>query len=224
MADDLLIGDPASRSSLAAWISRARTELEAAVSFDHVKAVRDQTTALRGYAKSIGAAQAALNAIAEIKIRAERLMGRELASLDMHPGGRPPKTGDAASPVSTPTLAALGIHKKWSQRWQALAKISLATFETCIIDARRNGEELTTAGLCRAAAASLRSNAAPAAPSEPGAADGGAIERQLAALERAWAGADDAARRLFMEKHRPERERRAPVVRLAASNAAFPVS
>ncbi len=224
MADDLLIGDPASRSSLAAWIVRARTELEAAVSFDHVKAVRDQTAALRGYAKSIGAAQTALNAIAEIKIRAERLMGRELAGLDLHPGGRPQKTGDAASPVSTPTLAALGIHKKWSQRWQALARIPLGTFETCIIDARRNGEELTTAGLCRAAAAALRSESAAAAQAEPAAGAADAVERQLEALERAWAAADDAARRLFMEKHRPERRAPHPVVRLAASNTGFSAS
>jgi len=92
---------------------------------------------------------------------------------------------------------------------------------TCIIDAKRSGEELTTAGLCRAAARTQQSEDAPAAQSEPGAGD--AVERQLDALERAWAEADDTARRLFMEKHRTERERPAPrpVVRLAASNTGF---
>ncbi|MGO8917585.1 MAG: hypothetical protein ACLQJR_16895 [Stellaceae bacterium] len=221
MADDLLRREPPTRSSLAELISRARTELETAVSFDHVKAIRDQIAALRGYARSIGAAQTTLNAIAEIKIRAERRMGRELAGLDLHPGGRPAKTGDTASPVSKPTLAELGIQKKWSQRWQALARIPPATFETCIIDAKRSGEELTTAGLCRAAAMTLRSEGAPAPQSGPDAVD--VVERQLDALERAWAEADDAARRLFMEKHRLERERLGPrpVVRLAASNTGF---
>jgi hypothetical protein len=217
MADVPLTREPPSRSSLAELISQARTELETAVSFDHVKAIRDQADVLRGYAKSIGAAQTALNAVAEVKIRAERRMGRELAALDMNAGGRPPKTGDNASPVSRPTLAALGIHKKWSQRWQALARIPPATFEACIIDAKRSGEELTTAGLNRAAARILRSDAARAPQPAPGAGD--TVERQLDALERAWAAADDTARRIFMERRSRDRPPPAssPMVRLAAS-------
>ncbi|HXZ03158.1 MAG TPA: hypothetical protein VEI03_24440 [Stellaceae bacterium] len=219
MADALLTREPPSRSSLAELISHARAELETAVSFDHVKAIRDQADALRGYAKSIGAAQAALNAVAEIKIRAERRMGRELAALDMHPGGRPPKTGDTASPVSKPTLAALGIHKKWSQRWQALARIPPATFEACLFEAKRNGEELTTAGLNRAAARILRNDVGRGPPPAPDARD--AVERQLEALERAWAAAGDAARRMFLERRRLDRPPPVsrPVVRLAASGA-----
>lgn len=219
MADDLLKREPPSRSPLAELISQARTELESAVCFDHVKAIRDQADALRGYAKSIGATQTALNAIAEIKIRAERRMGRELAALDMNPGGRPPKTGDTASPVSKPTLAALGIHKKWSQRWQALARIPPATFEACIFEAKRSGEELTTAGLNRAAGRILRSKVARTPQPAAGPPDG--VERQLETLERAWAAAGDAARRMFMERRRMDRPPPAshPVVRPAASAA-----
>lgn len=220
MADALLTREPPSRSSLVELVLHVRTELENAISFDHVKAIHDQADALRGYAKSIGTAQTALNAIAEIKIRAERRMGRELAALEMNRGGRPPKTGDVASPVSKPTLAALGIHKKWSQRWQALAKIPPATFEACIFEAKRSGEELTTAGLNRAAARMLRNDGARASHPMPEAGD--TIERQLEALEKAWAAAGDAARRLFMERRRLHRPSPSPhpVVRLAASGTA----
>jgi hypothetical protein len=121
MDQQLAAPETSAGASLVATISRVREELERSVKFDSVKAIHDQAEALRLYAKSIGAAQAALNAIAEIKIRAERRMGREIASLTLNAGGRPAKTGDRASPVSAaPTLAELGIHKKWSQRWQVL--------------------------------------------------------------------------------------------------------
>ena len=195
MAQDLV--SAASGASLTEAMSHLRTELERAVKFDSVKAIRDQAEALRSYAKSIGAAQSALNSIAEIKLRAERRMGREIASFTLNVGGRPPKTGDGVSPVPPPTLSELGIHKKWSQRWQTLARMPAAEFEAYLIGIKRSGEELTAAGLYRAAVKLEKGGAAAAdAPSNcvP-------VRRQLRALERAWLRASDGARRAFIEKH-----------------------
>lgn len=196
MSQDLVSLVPG--ASLAEAIAQIRGALERAVTFDSVKAIRDQAEALRGYAKSIGAAQSALNSIAEIKIRAERRMGWEIASFTMNSGGRPAKTGDGASPVSPPTLSELGIHKKWSQRWQALARMPSADFESYVIGVKRSGEELTAAGLYRAA---LKLKTGSASPAADGRDKTLAMRRQLRALERAWAGAGEAARRCFLERH-----------------------
>lgn len=179
-------------------VAQLRLELERAVKFDSVKAIRDQAEALRNYAKSIGTAQTALNAIAEIKIRAERRMGWEIANFALNAGGRPAKTGDSLSRVSPPTLGELGIHKKWSQRWQILARMPSADFEAYLHKVKRSGEELTAAGLYRAAL-SLRG-----ASSSPATDDALQLRRDLRALERAWRRAGDAARRAFLERHRAE--------------------
>ena len=182
---------------LADAVARFRLELDQAVQFDSVKAIRDRAEALRGYAKSIGTAQSALNAIAEIKIRAERRMGRELASLAMHPGGRPSKTGDRESLVSLATLKELGIQKKASQRWQALARIPSGTFEAGIHAIKRSGEELSTAALHR----TVRKLEEEYYPSNPAADQYSELRRQLRSLERAWLGASEPVRRLFVREH-----------------------
>jgi hypothetical protein len=195
MGEDLAA--TASPAPLAETIARMRTELERAVKFDSVKAIRDRAEALRGYAKSIGAAQSALNSMAEIKIRAERRMGWELAHFTMNQGGRPAGTGDSVSPVSPPTLADLGIHKKSSQRWQTLARMPSAEFEAYLMAVRRSGVELTAAGVYRAAR-NLEQSESPARAARDNSAS---LHRELRALERAWARAGDAARRAFFERH-----------------------
>jgi N6-adenosine-specific RNA methylase IME4 len=82
-------------------VASARRALEVAGSFEEVKAVRDKAEALRAYLRSIDAARDAQNDCAEIKIRAERRMGDELARIEKNAGGRPvERTGDTMSPVS----------------------------------------------------------------------------------------------------------------------------
>src|ERR1700687_6107773 len=70
-------------------VASARRALEVAGSFEEVKAVRDKAEALRAYLRSIDAARDAQNDCAEIKIRAERRMGEELARIEKNAGGRP---------------------------------------------------------------------------------------------------------------------------------------
>src|SRR4051794_22073557 len=69
-------------------------------------AMAEHAVALRGESR------AAQYAWSELKLRVERKLGAMLADLDLHKGGRPPKTGAASSPVYAPTLDDLKITKK----------------------------------------------------------------------------------------------------------------
>jgi hypothetical protein len=60
------------------------------------------------------------NTAAEIMLRAERKAGAMLAATELSTGGRPRKTSDTASRVSV-TLQDLGVKRKQSSRWQAIA-------------------------------------------------------------------------------------------------------
>ena len=66
-------------------------------------------------------------------------------------GGRPPKTGSAARPVSDQvvTLKQFGITKTQSSQWQKLAKIPDDEFEELLRAFRVDGVMPTTAGLIR---------------------------------------------------------------------------
>jgi hypothetical protein len=56
--------------------------------------------------------------------RAERRAGELLAAMPTHPPGPAREIGDTLSPISDPPrLADLGIHKKQSGRWQAIARV-----------------------------------------------------------------------------------------------------
>src|SRR3981189_2583441 len=76
-------------------VASARRALEVAGSCEEWGAIRDKAETLRVYARSIGAARDAQNDCAELKIRAERRMGEELARIEKNAGGRP-----AAVPAS----------------------------------------------------------------------------------------------------------------------------
>jgi hypothetical protein len=66
-------------------------------------------------------------------------------------GGRPPKTGGAARPVSDQvgSLKQLGITKTQSSQWQKLAKIPDDEFEELLRALGTYGVKPTTAGLIR---------------------------------------------------------------------------
>ena len=59
-------------------IEWGRTAIEEAASFIAIKEIRDQAEALRAYQRSVGAAQEAVDAAQEIRVRAERRMGQEI--------------------------------------------------------------------------------------------------------------------------------------------------
>jgi hypothetical protein len=115
-------------------IEWGKSAIERAASFIAVKDIRDQAEALRAYQSSVGAAQEAVDAAQEIRIRAERRMGQEIA--------RAQHEGSAATPhrrqkgSDAPTLSELGVSKHHSSEWQQLAAVDNETFETVLSAAK----------------------------------------------------------------------------------------
>ena len=144
------IGDLA-RESVQALVMRGVAAIEQAGSFDEVKAIRDQAEALRVYSRSIGAALDAVNAAAELRIRAERRMGEALRDTEMAKGGRPSETPTPGVSVSAPTLEEIGITAKQSSRYQQIAAIPKDTFETAIEAHKAADEPLSAAAVVRVA-------------------------------------------------------------------------
>lgn len=84
------------------------------------------------------------NHCAEIKIRAECRAGELLKETIPHGGGRP-KNSDTMSPLSD-----IGISRKQSSRWQAMASIPVETRERHIEEVKSDGKtELTSVGVLR---------------------------------------------------------------------------
>lgn len=128
---------------------------------DDVKEIRDKAEALRQYAKQVGESLENQNAMAEIKLRAERRSGELLSEMERgksNPNGvnqhvEVPRH-DVGEPQSeyTHALAENNINERTAQRWQRIAKISPYEFERHIADVKSDGEELTTSGMLRLAA------------------------------------------------------------------------
>lgn len=130
----------------------AKQALEVARTVDEVKSVRDKAEALRLYMKQAGESLEMQNAVAEIKLRAERKAGELLQEMpknegQLKRGANLPQSHD----VTTEKLSDLGIGKMQSSRWQAIAAMPEEKFEQHIAQAKAKNEELTTASVLRVA-------------------------------------------------------------------------
>src|SRR3954464_2489265 len=124
--------------------------IEKAGSFDELRAIAAKADALQTFQKAIGAATDALNAAAEIRIRAQRRMGQELADAGLAGGDRSKiPQGDFAQ--AKPTLADIGISANQSSRYQALAAIPGDTFNTVVEAHKQAGEPISAASVARTA-------------------------------------------------------------------------
>ncbi len=99
--------------------------ISAAYKVDEVKDIRDKALAVEHYCRQAGNTEAERQAC-EIRLRAERKAGQLLAKMTKAKGrlkrGKVlPRSNDA----TTGTLAALGISKSQSSRFQALAGCSI---------------------------------------------------------------------------------------------------
>jgi site-specific DNA-methyltransferase (adenine-specific) len=145
-----------SRLSVNDLITAGITAIESAGSFQDVKDIRDKAEALRVYQRSIGAAQDAVNAAAEIRIRAERRMGEELRQAPLSKGAveksLPPSLSSGVSAIpETIKLADIGITYNESSRFQHLADIPEDTFDA-VVQAHKNiNEPISAASVARAA-------------------------------------------------------------------------
>jgi len=132
------------RRPIAAIVAEARKALTMAARFEDVKDIRDEAEGLRAYAASVGAGMRAQNQCAEVRLRAERRLGGELADLEKN-RGRPRKRSSGATVL--PTLKELGIKKTQSSHWQAIARLADEDFETHIAEIIDAGDELTGRGI-----------------------------------------------------------------------------
>lgn len=103
------------------------------------------------YQRSIGGAQDAVDAAAELRIRAERRMGEELAKAELRGGDRKSKVTSCDFDRPNPTLADIGVTKMQSSRYQHLAAIPADTFETVVEAHKAAGEPISTASIARTA-------------------------------------------------------------------------
>lgn len=129
-----------------AALQHARTVLEHASSLTDVKALRDQSEALRSYCQAAGLGLAMQNECAELKLRAERKAGEMLA-------GNP-----EVGPGKGDTLSHLGIQRHQSSRWQRVASLPEAEFDAYIAETVTADRELTTAGALQRARAIAAQN------------------------------------------------------------------
>lgn len=124
-----------------ALISAARQALDAARTLPDMKAVRDTAETLRAYAKARGMGIESENMAAEIRLRAERMIGAELMRM-LRDGERanPARLGGlnrygaAVIPDDErlPVLADLGVTYNQSNDWQKLGRLDDPTFEGVI--------------------------------------------------------------------------------------------
>src|SRR6476646_10272607 len=124
-------GDLAS-ISVADLVRIGREAIERAGSFEELRAIAAKADALQAFQRAIGAATDAVNAAAEIRIRAERRMGEELKKAGLS-AGRPNKNPTPEVGLSeSPKLADIGVSYKQSSRYQHLADISDDTFDAVV--------------------------------------------------------------------------------------------
>lgn len=140
-----------------------RQALMEAHSIDEVKDVRDKAEALRLYMRQAGESLEMQNAVAEIKLRAERRAGEILAEMERGkpgPAPRDKRQPDAYLPPENPRQADAsfqariseeGISEPTARRWQTIAAVPEERFEAHIAKAKAMKNELTTASMLRLA-------------------------------------------------------------------------
>ncbi len=130
----------------------AKAAVEKCTHIDEAKKIRDQAEALKAYIKQAREGLEIQNKVAEIKIRAERRIGKLSKELPTHEH-RLAQAGHDDPPVTTKTnvLKALGIKRRVANRYETIADIPDNMFEETIGTIKNRHEELTTSCLYKAA-------------------------------------------------------------------------
>jgi hypothetical protein len=137
---------------LVAWGKRA---IEQAGSFHDVKHIRATAAAILHYQRAVEAGIEAVNAAAEIKLRAERRAGQELTRIEKNTGAKGVGKSALTDGKDTPArLDELGISYKQSSDWQKLAQGPDETFEQVLDEVAKEGR-VTGAAVTRALDAAL---------------------------------------------------------------------
>lgn len=128
---------------------QARAALAACHSVDEVKDIRDKAEAMAAYAR-LAKDNDMIMWATEIKVRAERQAGSMLAAAAER-GDRAPQGRVSPREPKPTTLGDLGISSNQSSRWQSLASMTDAHFETAVATAKDTAGQVTTAFMLREA-------------------------------------------------------------------------
>ena len=126
----------------------ARRELMLASTIDEVMQIRDKAEALKAYIRQSGESHEMQNAMAEIKLRAERKAG-ELITEGQEKGEIATKKTNQYNDSDTVSLSDIGLSKKQSSRFKQIANIPEPEFEEYIekTKASETGEVTSAAAL-----------------------------------------------------------------------------
>jgi len=134
-------------------VEKARAMLAEAVSVDEVKQIRDQSLAMKAYAKTQKAGHAIALDAAEIQLRAEVRLGEMLRELPKDMGGRPSKTAAKVAGVKTPAIEDIGIDLRRARDYEAAAAIPKPQLEAYVKAFREDDRAPTSRGLIATVAA-----------------------------------------------------------------------
>ncbi|CAN5461194.1 hypothetical protein BH20VER3_BH20VER3_00780 [soil metagenome] len=152
MSDDLVL----------VKLDGARQLLAEAKTLQEAKQIADVAEAARVYAKRVELSLETINYAAEIRIRAEQLLGFIVAKMPKNKGTEGQLNGPGViggspqdPPIISRTYKELGLGKKQASRAQYLASIPPDIFEQTIAAGKAGGKVLTTAGVLRAAESNI---------------------------------------------------------------------
>lgn len=136
-----------------AKLDKATQMLAEAKTLDEIKYIVDIAEAARTYARAAKLGLEAQNNATEIKLRAERKAGDLLSQLQRQNGGDRKSDSKPENLINEfkEVIQEQEIPESTAYRWQTIANIPQETFENHIASVTEEHEELTTAGLMKAA-------------------------------------------------------------------------
>lgn len=134
-------------------LARADRLLAQVQNLDEATDLISKAQAAQVYARKAKLGLEAQNKAAEIKIRAERLAGDYIRSLERGQGSRQDLTSCnvARSSPYQEALESAGATRRDAMRWQLIAELPSEEFETEIAATKEGGRELTTSRMVKAA-------------------------------------------------------------------------
>lgn len=153
-----------------AKLERIRVQLAECTSLSEVRQIRDIARAAEVYAKASHMSREMVNRAGEMKLLADRKAGELLKQLQKSQGGRPEKTVRGVRTVSDyhRVLEETNTSKDAAARWQKIADIPETAFREYLTAVEASDdEEISTAGLLKAANGSPRQSSRPTSSSDP---------------------------------------------------------
>lgn len=139
---------PSKENSPFELVEALQKQLLGSSTFDDLMVVRDDSELLRTFAQKRKLSFEVHNAIARLKIDAERRLGTLLAKMDLRGGDRKSEAAIDSS-VKKTSLEELGINRNESSRWQREARIPEEEFVKFCHECEEKGVEISTNLLLR---------------------------------------------------------------------------